>query len=244
MKMLKRVSWMWGLCLLLTLMSSCLDDDDYSLGNFSIDVASVKAPHAGAPYFRLDDGTTLWPAAGYMPVSLKDNQRVLMNYTLLGDSAMGAVGYDYYIRVNRLDTLLTKKPVDFLGAETDSVYGTDPVKIISMWTGNGHLTIQFEADFGGRTPHWLNLVHGSSAEDPYLLEFHQNAYDDPRLSRSSGLVCFDLSPLAFPSDPVTLTIRVNTFDGMQDYQVTYDAKGEESGGEMADMKMENLGHVE
>ena len=49
MKMWKSFSWVLGLCLTLSLFTSCLDDDDYSLGNFSMGVASVKAPMGVLP---------------------------------------------------------------------------------------------------------------------------------------------------------------------------------------------------
>ncbi|MDD6748846.1 MAG: NigD-like protein [bacterium] len=233
MKMWKSFSWVLGLCLTLSLFTSCLDDDDYSLGNFSMGVASVKAPNGSAPYFRLDDGTTLWPAAGYLPGSLKDNQRVWMNFTLLGDSAMGAVGYDYYIRVNRLDEVLTKTPVEHLGAAAnDSIYGTDPVKILGMWTGNGFLTIHFGANFGGQERHWINLVNSADQDKPYELEFRQNAYNDSPMYSSQSLVCFDLRSLPVADEKVTLSIRVHTFEGEKVYEVAYDTKGLEAGGEM------------
>ena len=142
MKTLRTLFVAIGVILTTLAFQSCTDDDDYSLDKWMISVASLKSPEGSAPYFKLDDGTTLWPAAGYINTSvLRNEQRVLLNYTLLGDSTTGAVGFDYYIRVNGLDTLLTKPIVENLEAKNDSVYGKDPVKITHLWTGNGHLTI-------------------------------------------------------------------------------------------------------
>lgn len=224
MKTLKSLFMAIGMLLTALSFNSCLDDDGYSLDNFVLSVASIKAPDGSAPYFRLDNGQTLWPAAGHINTSiLRDNQRVLLNYTLLGDSSTGAVGFDYYIRINGIDTLLTKPIAENLGAKNDSVYGKDPVNIVNMWTGNGHLTIDFEANFGNKRPHFLNLVATDWEKTPYTLEFRQNAFDDPQLIRGKGLVCFNLDKLPMPlnTDTLQLTIRVNTFEGVKDYVVKY-----------------------
>ncbi len=207
-------------------LSSCLnDDDDFSLGKYQLEIVSVKSP-GSAPYFRADDGTTLWPAAGYVDLSkLREGQRVWLNMTLLGDSSMGAQHFDYYIRVNQVDTVLTKPLAPDLGTENDAVYGTDPVEIRSMRTGNGHLTVRFAAQFGDRAKHWVNLVKIDRVDDqerPYLLEFRHHANGDPQLSTLEGWVCFDLSALP-PAETQTidLVIRVITPDGPKEYKMIY-----------------------
>lgn len=234
-----------GVILTTLAFQSCTDDDDYSLDKWMISVASLKSPEGSAPYFKLDDGTTLWPAAGYINTSvLRNEQRVLLNYTLLGDSTTGAVGFDYYIRVNGLDTLLTKPIVENLEAKNDSVYGKDPVKITHLWTGNGHLTIGFETDFGNQRKHLVNLVETDPEQTPYVLEFRQNAFDDPKITRAQGLVCFNLSRLPLSEDKtVTLTIRVNTFDGVKDYTVEYNPNEEGGTGNSLNSNLGSLGKV-
>lgn len=235
MKTLKFLSIAIGMLLATLSFNSCLDDNDgYSLDNFVLSVASVKTKGGSAPFFRLDNGKTLWPAAGQINASiLKDNQRVLLNYTLLGDSTTGAVGFDYYIRINGIDTLLTKPIVENLAAKNDSVYGTDPVRIVNMWTGNGHLTVDFEANFGNKRAHLINLVATDWEKTPYTLEFRQNAFDDPQITRAKGLVCFDLSklPAQLDKDSILLTIRVNTFDGLKEYAVKYNPTDRSSQGQ-------------
>lgn len=204
-------------------LSSCLNDDDgYSLDKFWVSIGSVEAPAGSAPYFRLDDGSTLWPAASYVDMDrLRDRQRVMVNYTILGDSATGVKDFDYYVRVNTVDTLLTKAIAEDLGASNDSVYGKDPADVTELWVANGCLTIGFEALFGNQRPHLVNLVYRADAA-PYLLEFRQNAFDDPQVAKKRGIVCFDLSRLNLPTDKAsTLTIRVFTTEGNKDYTVDY-----------------------
>lgn len=226
MKTLKKILLFAAVGLASLALPSCLnDDDDFSLGKYQLEIVSVKSP-GSAPYFRADDGTTLWPAAGYVDLAgLRDGQRVWLNMTLLGDSSTGAQHFDYYIRVNQVDTVLTKPLAPDLGTENDAVYGTDPVEIRSMRTGNGHLTIRFAAKFGDREKHWVNLVKIDPTEDaerPYLLEFRHHAKGDPQLSTQEGWVCFNLSDLPpAETQTVDLAVRVITPDGPKEYKVTY-----------------------
>lgn len=223
MKTLNSFLLMLG-CVLCTLpFQSCLDDDDYSLDKYLLDIVSVKSD-GGAQYFRTDDGTTLWPAAGYIQDhALADGQRVFLNFTLLGDSTKGAVGFDYYIRVNDIDTVFTKPLADDLGVRNDSVYGVDPVNVKRMYTGNGHLTLLFGANFGGTQKHFINLVEMDDPKRPYLLEFRHHAQGDPAVTELDKWVCFNLERLNIPDrKPVVLTVRVKTFTGTQEYELEYD----------------------
>lgn len=226
MKTLKTLLLFAAVCCISFVLPSCLNDDnDFSLGKYQLEIVSVKSA-GNAPYFRADDGTTLWPAAGYVDLSrLGEGQRVWLNMTLLGDSTMGAQHFDYYIRVNQVDTVLTKRLAPDLGADNDAVYGTDPVEIRSMRTGNGHLTIRFAAKFGDEKKHWVNLVKNDRIEDetyPIHLEFRHNAQGDPQLSTQEGWVCFDLGDLPTPyTKTVDLIVKVITPDGPKEYKINY-----------------------
>lgn len=223
MKTLKSFLLVLG-CILCTLpFHSCLDDDDYSLDKYVMDIVSVKSD-GGAYYFRTDDGATLWPAAGYVQSdAFAAGERVFLNFTLLGDSSKGAVGFDYYIRVNDIGTVFTKSLADDLGAKNDSVYGTDPVDVKRMYTGNGHLTMLFGANFGGNEKHFINLVKMNDPEHPYLLEFRHDAKNDPAVAQLDKWVCFNLDRLEIPDkEPVVLTVRVKTFGGTKEYTLDYD----------------------
>jgi len=73
-----------GLLFSLLVFNSCLsDDDDYSLGNYWISIATVEPLTDNNYSLILDDGTKLWPAAtNYPGYSPKDDQRALVNYRL------------------------------------------------------------------------------------------------------------------------------------------------------------------
>ena len=75
-------------------------------------------------------------------------------------------------------------------------------------------------------------MNSADQDKPYELEFRQNAYNDSPMYSSQSLVCFDLRSLPSADEKVTLSIRVHTFEGEKVYEVAYDTKGLEAGGEM------------
>lgn len=210
-----------GLLLSTLVFNSCLDDDDdYSLGNYWIAIATVEPLDDNTYSLLLDDGTTLWPAAtnypGYNP---KSDQRALVNYTILSDSIQG---YDHFIKVNSIQNILTKA-IATLTTENDAEFGNDPVKIIDMWVGGGYLNIQFGFNYGGSKPHFINLVRDTTQTNvPEVLEFRHNAYNDQALTGKDGLVAFNLSKLIeADKDSVNFTVKVKSFDGDKSYDLSY-----------------------
>lgn len=212
---------------MMLLFQSCLDDDGYSLDEFRISVATVASDSDTYHHFRLDDGKTLFPVAGngYTGHNLMDGQRVLLNYTLLGDSTGS---YSHPIKVNAIDKILTKKIAENEGEKNDSIYGKDPVSIKDIWIGDGYLNIWFAANFGGYKKHFVNLLQIDAEANPYELEFRHNAYDDPATASSHGIVCFDLSDLPdTEEETVMLTVQVNAFGGTKTYELKYNTEGAE-----------------
>lgn len=211
---------MIGIALTSLTFYSCLDDDGYSLDKFWISVATVETTDNNSHYFRLDDGSTLWPAAGYYTGhNLEKGDRAILNYTLLSDSLSG---FSHYAKINWVDPVLTKDLAENLGGKNDSIYGTDPVKIDEIWIGDGYLNVLFVANTSGTIKHFVNLVKNSDENVPYTLEFRHNAYNDYPDRSASGIVCFNLSELPDTNDEtVKLTIRVKTFDGEKDYVLDY-----------------------
>lgn len=201
---------------------SCLDDDGYSLGKFWIDIATVESkPGSSQSYFKLDDGTTLWPASGYyIGHNLEEGQRIILNYTILSDTLKE---YSHYIKVNNINTILTKKIAEDKADENDEYYGTDPVKVNSIWVGDKYLNINFGANYGGEKKHFVNLVPASQEENPYYFEFRHNAYDDPSVYGANGFVCFDLSEIDTEGETITLVIAFKTFDGDKTFKLEYNS---------------------
>lgn len=224
MKTIKLLLMMIGVGLSSTLFYSCLNDDDsYSLGKFWISTATVVPLNDITYYLRMDDGTTLWPAATDMPYyEPKENQRALVNFTILSDSLDG---YDHYVKINRIDNYLTKNIAENKGAENDSIYGKDPIQVADIWVGDNYLNIYLKAYFGGVKKHFINLI--PTDEENVDFELRHNAYDDPSPGYLRGeLVAFKLD---IPSDTTQtavqdssiIAVKVKTFDGDKVYKVKF-----------------------
>ncbi len=204
------------------LLNSCDLNDSYSLGDVWYSLATVKPLNDSKTYsLTLDNGKTLWLAATNVPeYKPKENQRALIYYTILSDTFQR---YDHAIQLHNIRNILTKSFVekDLIGDKSDAKYGTDPVRILGMWMGDGYLNVHFGFNYGGTKVHYINLIHRPEvSKSPYYFEFRHNAYGDPQRYGRKGLVAFDMSKLNVDKE-VTLTIRVKTFNGDKEYKVKY-----------------------
>jgi hypothetical protein len=190
-----------------------------------VSIATARPLGDNAFYLTLDDSTTLWPAAPlYIYYEPDRPQRVQINYTLLGDNFQG---YDYAIKLNRIDTILTKQIAKDMGEKNDSIYGKDPVEIASIWVGDGFLNIHFKAYFSGNVKHFVNLLRDETADEAssYKLEFRHNAFRDNSSYLRHGIVAFDLSQLDTQGKDASLFIKVKTFDGVTEFERKYNSQG-------------------
>ena len=205
-------------------LSSCLNNDDsYSLDYYRISYATARPLSQESCYYTLDNGATLWPAAPVWSTFQPSRpQRVQLNYTLLGDHFQG---YDHAIRINRVDTILTKMPSADRGEKNDSIYGADPVNVEDIWIGDGFLNIIFRMTFSGEFKHAVNLIRDTTATsaNPYGLEFRHNAFNDKSQYKSYGMVAFDLSDIQTGESNVELVIKVNTYDGEKNFKLNYNS---------------------
>ena len=190
-------------------LQSCDDDDGYSLGNFTVRMATVHVISDNTYYLEIDNGKTLWPAATdipwYKPV---DGQRALANYTLLSDNFEG---YDHAIKVNYLSNVLTKT-IEELTAENENEYGNDPAYIEDMWIGGNYLNVQFVFSIPYENPHRVSLVKNMTKEpliddEGYLLlEYRYNNQDDVSNYGRRSFVSFNLGEYA-PGTNTDLVIK-------------------------------------
>lgn len=202
-------------------LNACQDDDDYSLDKFAIEIMTV-VPDGSTYYLRRDNGEKLWPFATNCPGYNFSKTRAQVNYTMLSDSIPG---FSHGIKINWIENILTKNISPYRGAENDSIYGTDPVKIIAMNIGDGYLNIRFAANFGNTVvKHLISLIQDQEVNTPYALELRHQAYGDNALYAAEGLVAFDLSSLLNTGgQTVELTIKVNTFEGEKSYKLAYNS---------------------
>ena len=122
-------------------LTSCGDDEDGYYVPYSYAVGDMVVEEGHSPYIQLDDKKTMFPSNGdRLPSYLtKNGQRVIVNFTFLDGQREG---YDYYIVVNDIDSVLVKNVIPITPETTDSI-GNDPMNILSMWTSEKYLTVQF-----------------------------------------------------------------------------------------------------
>ena len=192
---MKKISSIIGVLLLILIipvLQSCDNDDDgYSLGNFQVQMATVKVINGANYYLVLDNNKTVWPGATAVPqFQAVDGQRVIANITLLGDQ-YGS--YDYVAKINYLNNVLTKS-VEELTETNETTFGNDPLRMRQIWLSASHLNVDFLMRMPSQKKHRISLVRNTTAESPsdgYMhLELRYNDQDDVTNYVARGLVSF------------------------------------------------------
>jgi hypothetical protein len=200
-------------------LSGCdLDDDGYSLDNAWVGFGLVKkeAP-ANSFTIVMDDGEVLYPSYDSgLAADLSNNQRVLVNFTILGNKENPDHNEYYYVKINSLRKILYKGIFTITPEKEDSI-GNDPIRVSDKWIKNGILNFELQYR-GGNETHFINLVKAPGNIDvtngPVLLELRHNSNDDSGILPMSGFVSFDLSALKIlgrTSTPFKITAK--GFDG-------------------------------
>lgn len=209
-------------CLSAFTFQSCNTDDDDWRDNLPNALVTVKQ-NGDVTYLQIDDKTSVIAKNLNKPFGGKQ-VRALVNYTPLNEQGPAD---EAVVRVNWIDSILTKKPVPYLAtpAENDAKYGNDEVDIVRDWVTvaeDGYLTLRFRAFWGGVKPHLINLVAGVNPEKPYEVELRHNQNGDPKYRMGDALVAFDLNDVLPDTEgkTVKLTIRWKSTNG--DKKVEFD----------------------
>jgi hypothetical protein len=199
----------------LGLFSGCeLDDDEYSLGNFWVEFGMVNKDASESLFtITLDDGEVLYPTVNPCLVDdVFNNERVLVNFTILGNKQNPEHKEQYYVKINSLRKILYKGIFEITPEKEDSI-GNDPIRVDDHWIKNDVLNFKLKF-YGGSKTHYLNLVRQPGAIDvtngPVLLELRHNDNDDSAGLPFVDFVSFDLSSLKIPgrtSTPFKITAK-------------------------------------
>lgn len=224
-----------GILLSSAIFSSC-SNDGYSLGDYRVEIATVKPEGETVYSLILDDSTTLWPAATNVYYKPKKNQRAMVNYTILSDKFKE---YDHAIKVNDIIDILTKDITTLNMATADSL-GNDPVQILNYWIGDGYLNIHFATRFTfGANKHFINLAKNDTVDIPNLYEFRHNAYGDLNGTYSESYVAFNLNSIKTDdATSATFILKVKTFEGDKETKITYNWGN--NAGTKASVKLDNI----
>lgn len=215
-------------------VSSCDDDDTcyYPAVPRLNALVTVKHTSEGKFYLQLDDKTAVWPVnMSASPFGDKE-VRALASIDFVDDEGMQDDRSGKKVKVNWIDSILTKMPVPDLLDKNDATYGNDAVEIVNDWVTvaeDGYLTLRFRTIWGGRKMHRVNLITGVNAENPYEVEFRHDAQGDMATAWGDALVAFDLNSLPDTNgETVKLKLRWRSFTG--DKSVEFDFSSRKAAG--------------
>lgn len=211
------------------LMSGCdLDDDGYYLDNAWVGFGLVDKDASSESYtIKMDDGEVLYPATNSrFDNEVFDNERVLVNFTILGNKDNPDHNEYYYVKINSLRKILYKGIFDITPAKEDSI-GNDPIYVEDKWIKNNMLNFELKY-WGGYKTHYINLVKQPGAinttNGPVILELRHNDNGDLGDFSLSAFVSFDLSALKVSGKNSTpFKIIAKGFDG-EDFEYTGEYK--------------------
>ena len=208
------------------------DNNNYDI-YFPNALVTVKPVSDTNFYLQLDDKTALLPVGTSKLPFGKKEVRALVNFTQTDmpedadkDKYAGAV------KINWIDSLLTKQPKPDMGEDNDKTYGNDPVEIMRSWmtvVEDGYITLDFSTVWGNSNiRHEVNLLTGGNPENPYEVEFRHNAHGDNCGTTGNGLVAFSLNSLPdTEGETVKLTLKWNSFSGPKSVEFDYCTRKDE-----------------
>lgn len=210
-------------------LTSCdMHDDEYSLSNAWVGFGLVqKDAGSESVTIAMDDGEILFPASHPMMWNeLENNDRVLTNFTILGNRQNANHDEQYYVKINSLRKILYKGILDLTPANEDSI-GNDPILVKDKWVKKNMLNFELRYR-GGSKIHYINLVKKPGVinpdNGPVLLELRHNNKDDAEQIPLSAMVTFDLSSLKVQGKTSTsFKVIAKGFDG-DDFEYTGEYK--------------------
>lgn len=212
---------------MLSFLPGCdLDDDEYSLNDAWVGYGLVqKDADAGLSQIVMDDNEILFPVStDYWWHQVKDNDRVLVNFSIIGNKNNENHDEHYYVKINSLRKILYKGILDITPEMEDSI-GNDPIDVKDKWIKNNLLNFELRYR-GGSKIHFINLVKqpGAITTEPVILELRHNNNDDPDNIPMLAVVTFDLSSLKIQGKTSTqFKVIAKDLDG-EDFEYTGEYK--------------------
>ena len=182
-------------------LGSCdFDDDGYSLSDAWIGFGLTDNVSENGDSFiiRMDDGSGLDPVANQIPwFDIEEDQRLLVNFTVLGDKNVSGNNKEYYVRINQLKEILYKGIFE-ITPETEDSIGNDPIHVVDAWLVDSLLTFELRY-YGNSQVHYINLVKQpgtpTAADEPIELELRHNNRNDAPYMPMTAFVTFKLNAL-------------------------------------------------
>ena len=213
MRTIKLLLLSLGLAVVACAMQSCLDDNDHYYNIVMPNALVTVKPAAGNTgfYLQLDDSTTLKPVNMSQSPFGNRQVRALVNYSTADQDP---APYKQAVRINWIDSILTKPLAKDLGDDNPATYGNDPVEIVNDWVTiaeDGYLTLR------------VHLVATPTADNAYVVTFYQDAQGDVNGVPADALVAFDLAG-SLPDTggkTVDLVLKWNSYSGAKQATFKY-----------------------
>ena len=196
----------------------------------AMNVAYADAPATKRiPQFS-NDKVTVWETIIYptakqsLVMHRHDNDRVLVNFSIIGNKNNENHDEHYYVKINSLRKILYKGILDITPEIEDSI-GNDPIDVKDKWIKNNMLNFELRYR-GGSKIHFINLVKqpGAITTEPVILELRHNNNDDPDNIPMLAVVTFDLSSLKIQEKKSTqFKVIAKDLDG-EDFEYTGEYK--------------------
>ena len=199
------------------IFSGChMHDDEYSVKDAWIGFGLVQKDTNNSGYkIVMDDGEVLFPySSDFLWQQIKENDRILVNFIILGNKKNENHDEHYYVKLNSVRKILYKGILNLTTAIEDSI-GNDPIYVKDRWIKNNLLNFELQYR-GGSKVHFINLVkqQGTVTADQVILELRHNNKNDPEIIPMSALVTFDLSSLKVQGKNSTkFKVIAKGFDG-------------------------------
>lgn len=203
----------------IVLLSSCMKDNssDYYLYGGIGTAIQIKDSDF---YFKFDNGKTFCPIGStFNSDVLKDSARVILSFVLEEENVSG---YDYTGTLQYLNTILTKKSIQYAEAMPDTL-GTNNVIINDGYIYDKYLNLDFAVK-GQYPEHYINLVSiekEQTADSEYINVYFMDKVSGDLTGYGRGIVCFEIDDLV-KAYPGKKGIRVTAVDYQTGEEKTYD----------------------
>ncbi|MDP4205113.1 MAG: NigD-like C-terminal domain-containing protein, partial [Bacteroidota bacterium] len=151
---------------LIGIFTACDNNDDgYSLNNVWVGMGVINKTGVGNNEYNitLDDNSILFPVASENQYTdLKNGERVIAYFTILGEKTSTGTQKQYYVKINALKDVLTKGIFMITPEKEDSI-GNDPIHVNDVWLTNNYLNFEMQY-YGGNMIHYINLVKDNNAQ--------------------------------------------------------------------------------
>ncbi len=219
----------------MVVLTGCMDDDGYSLSNMWVGFGVLEQTGTDPAEYQIvmDNDDVLVPVTGIWYYGsgnagseLGDGDRILVNYTVVGDNSDETTdATEYYVKVNSLKKVLMKDIIDITPENQDSI-GNDPLIVRDVWLTDSLLNFKIKY-WGYDQTHFINLVKQpgeiTETNQPVELELRHNNNGDDENIPYTAYVSFKLNKLVVAGqDSVQYRVTGTDYDGNEfEYEGVY-----------------------